>query len=184
MLRHGLPADVMCSLLDVSNPWIEFDGSRLLSPALSCLSSSPGCCQRLRLAVAALWTGETRDTAELGLIGAYLSDNFVPRNQRVKLFRTWGSGIGMLPSGGTAAWGNATWAPDDTPEMIARNITYGCLSRSAGCAKAHHLRSTLALRVLKYHHNLAQDKHPNMAAHNIEYEHSQPRSLEALQAAM
>ena len=73
-----------------------------------------------------LCAGETRDTAELGLIGAYLSDNFVPRNQRVRLFRTWGSGIGMLPAGGTAAWGNATWAPDDTADMAARNLTYGC----------------------------------------------------------
>ncbi|KAK9822390.1 hypothetical protein WJX81_007759 [Elliptochloris bilobata] len=78
-------------------------------------------------AITALLSGETRDTAELGLIGAYLSDNFVPRNQRVKLFRTWGSGIGMLPAGGTAAWGNATWAPDDTPDMAARNLTYGVM---------------------------------------------------------
>ena len=79
--------------------------------------------------------GETRDTAELGLIGAYLSDNFVPRNQRVRLFRTWGSGIGMLPAGGTAAWGNATWAPDDTEDMIARNLTYGCAA-GAACFEA------------------------------------------------
>ena len=82
-----------------------------------------------------LRAGETRDTAELGLIGAYLSDNFVPRNQRVRLFRTWGSGIGMLPAGGTAAWGNATWAPDDTEDMIARNLTYGC-GACAACVEA------------------------------------------------
>ncbi len=78
---------------------------------------------------AARRAGETRDTAELGLIGAYLSDNFVPRNQRVRLFRTWGSGIGMLPAGGTAAWGNTSWAPDDTPQMAAHNLTYGCAAR-------------------------------------------------------
>ena len=75
-----------------------------------------------------LWrsvSGETRDTAELGLIGAFLSDSLVPRNVRVKLFRTWGSGLGMLPIGGPAVWGNSTWAPDDTTEMKDNNITYG-----------------------------------------------------------
>ena len=69
--------------------------------------------------------GETRDTAELGLIGAFLSDSLVPRNVRVKLFRTWGSGLGMLPIGGPAVWGNSTWAPDDTEEMKENNQTYG-----------------------------------------------------------
>jgi hypothetical protein len=89
---------------------------------------------------AARRAGETRDTAELGLIGAYLSDNFVPRNQRVRLFRTWGSGIGMLPAGGTAAWGNASWAPDDTPQMAEHSLTYGCAPRGAPRALARPLR--------------------------------------------
>ena len=64
----------------------------------------------------------------MGLVGDFLSDKFVPRDERVKLFRTWGPGLGMLPIGGTAAWGNATWAPDDTPEMTERNLTHGCCS--------------------------------------------------------
>ncbi|EIE21902.1 Lecithin:cholesterol acyltransferase [Coccomyxa subellipsoidea C-169] len=69
-----------------------------------------------------LLSGETRDTAELGLIGAFLSDNLVPRNERVKLFRTWGSAMGMLPVGGPDIWGNTTWAPDDTLEMTKQNV--------------------------------------------------------------
>ena len=97
---------------------------------------APSCtCRQQVLSATLLRAGETRDTAELGLIGAYLSDNFVPRNQRVRLFRTWGSGIGMLPAGGTAAWGNATWAPDDTEDMIARNLTYGC-AVGASCVES------------------------------------------------
>ncbi|KAK9918842.1 hypothetical protein WJX75_007445 [Coccomyxa subellipsoidea] len=74
-----------------------------------------------------LLSGETRDTAELGLIGAFLSDNLVPRNERVKLFRTWGSAMGMLPVGGPDIWGNTTWAPDDTPEMTKQNVSFGPL---------------------------------------------------------
>jgi hypothetical protein len=90
--------------------------------------------------------GETRDTAELGLIGAFLSDNLVPQNERVRLFRTWGSGIGMLPIGGPAVWGNVSWAPDDTPEMAANNLTFGraqspcwnaCIALLPLCACTH-----------------------------------------------
>jgi hypothetical protein len=61
----------------------------------------------------------------MGLVGDFLTDKFVPRSERIQLFRTWGSGLGMLPIGGAAAWGNASHAPDDTPEMVARNITHG-----------------------------------------------------------
>lgn len=77
--------------------------------------------------------GETRDTAVMGLVGDFLSDKFVPRAERINLFRTWGSGLGMLPIGGAKAWGNASWAPDDTPEMVAANITHGRAARGPPC---------------------------------------------------
>ena len=51
----------------------------------------------------------------------------------MKLFRTWGSGLGMLPIGGPAVWGNSTWAPDDTEEMKENNQTYGCFPVSYTC---------------------------------------------------
>nr|ANH71127.1 phospholipid: diacylglycerol acyltransferase [Lobosphaera incisa]ANH79231.1 phospholipid:diacylglycerol acyltransferase [Lobosphaera incisa] len=73
----------------------------------------------------ALLSGETRDTAELGLLGTFMSNHFIPQQRRAELFRTWGSIIGMLPAGGPAIWGNHTWAPDDTEDMIAANATYG-----------------------------------------------------------
>ncbi|KAK9829180.1 hypothetical protein WJX72_004349 [[Myrmecia] bisecta] len=73
----------------------------------------------------ALLSGETRDTAELGLLGTFMSNTFIPQTQRAQLFRTWGSIIGMLPAGGPAVWGNHTWAPDDTDEMVKHNRTYG-----------------------------------------------------------
>ena len=69
--------------------------------------------------------GETRDTAELGAITGLLSNRVVPAAKRLEVFRTWGAGIGMLPNGGPAIWGNATWAPDDTPQMKKNNHTFG-----------------------------------------------------------
>jgi hypothetical protein len=91
-------------------------------------------------------TGETRDTAVMGLVGDFLTDKFVPRSERIELFRTWGSGLGMLPIGGAHAWGNASSAPDDTPEMIARNITHG--RAALGAAQGARGRPRTAAGVL------------------------------------
>ena len=69
--------------------------------------------------------GETRDTAELPYVATMMTDAAIPRNERVRLFRTWGAGVGMLPVGGPDIWGNTTWAPDDTEDMRDTNATYG-----------------------------------------------------------
>ncbi len=69
--------------------------------------------------------GETRDTADMGMMSTFLGEKMVPSRRRARLFRSWGAGIGMLPVGGQAIWGNQTWAPDDTDEMHAKNLTFG-----------------------------------------------------------
>lgn len=61
----------------------------------------------------------------MGMMSTFLGEKMVPAKRRAALFRTWGAGIGMLPVGGQAIWGNKTWAPDDTEEMKARNQSYG-----------------------------------------------------------
>lgn len=79
-----------------------------------------------------LWcAGESRDTADMGLISKFLGEKLVPARRRAALFRTWGAGIGMLPVGGDAVWGNISWAPDDTEEMRANNYTFGYTHLSA-----------------------------------------------------
>jgi len=55
----------------------------------------------------------------------------MPRQARARLFRTWGSLLAMNPVGGPKIWGNGTWAPDDSPEMAASNLTYGALITAA-----------------------------------------------------
>ena len=99
----------------------------------------------------------------MGLVGDFLSDKFVPRDERVRLFRTWGSGLGMLPIGGTAAWGNATWAPDDTPEMVERNLTYGCAPAVTPFNVAERRKAVLQERLRPGH--AAQQQHSRMAQH-------------------
>lgn len=69
--------------------------------------------------------GETRDTVEMGLVMSLLANAHFTRAERTRLFRTWGGGIGMLPMGGPAIWGNVTWAPDDSPQLRKRGTSYG-----------------------------------------------------------
>ena len=69
-----------------------------------------------------------RDTAQLGNLQAVMTERWMPRVTRSRLFRSWGSIIGMLPVGGPNIWGNGTWAPDDTPAMRARNESHGWVS--------------------------------------------------------
>merc|ERR1719329_10170 len=56
-------------------------------------------------AVTALLSGESRDTAELGMLGTLLDHHLPPRARR-RLFRSWGSSGSMLPRGGNLIWGD------------------------------------------------------------------------------
>merc|ERR1719199_2009447 len=53
--------------------------------------------------LAALLSGEARDTAELGMLGALLDRHLPPRARR-RLFRSWASTGSMLPKGGKVIW--------------------------------------------------------------------------------
>lgn len=69
-------------------------------------------------AMAALLSGEMRDTVELPPAGAFLLERFFSRKERAKLFRTWAGSASMLIKGGEAVWGNLTWAPDDEEDGL------------------------------------------------------------------
>ncbi|UZJ56317.1 hypothetical protein CBS101457_005637 [Exobasidium rhododendri] len=67
-------------------------------------------------AMAALLSGEMRDTVELPPAATYLLEKFFSRRERAKLFRTWAGSASMMLKGGDNMWGNLTWAPDDEIE--------------------------------------------------------------------
>ncbi|KIJ65858.1 hypothetical protein HYDPIDRAFT_109905 [Hydnomerulius pinastri MD-312] len=64
-------------------------------------------------AMAAFLSGEMKDTVQMNPAGAYVLERFFSRKERQKLFRSWAGSASMWIKGGTAVWGNATWAPDD-----------------------------------------------------------------------
>ncbi|KAF8496433.1 phospholipid:diacylglycerol acyltransferase [Russula emetica] len=64
-------------------------------------------------AMAALLSGEMKDTVDLNPAGAYVLDRFFSKKERQSLFRSWAGGASMWVKGGNAVWGDATFAPDD-----------------------------------------------------------------------
>ncbi|KAK5168818.1 phospholipid:diacylglycerol acyltransferase [Saxophila tyrrhenica] len=72
--------------------------------------------------VPAVLSGEMRDTVQLNAFAVYGLEKFLSRSERADIFRAMPGISSMLPIGGEAVWGNATWAPDDRP---GQNFTYG-----------------------------------------------------------
>ncbi|KAF9935480.1 hypothetical protein BGZ65_003364 [Modicella reniformis] len=80
--------------------------------------------------LAAVLSGEVRDTAQLGVVSSYVLEKFFSRRERADLFRSWGGLSSMMPKGGNRVWGTVNGAPDDgthdeqetlVKEKIARN---------------------------------------------------------------
>lgn len=66
-------------------------------------------------AMAALLSGEMKDTVQMNPAGAYVLERFFSMKERQKLFRSWAGAASMWIKGGSAVWGNSTSAPDDLP---------------------------------------------------------------------
>ncbi|KAH9996664.1 Lecithin:cholesterol acyltransferase-domain-containing protein [Russula compacta] len=64
-------------------------------------------------AMAALLSGEMKDTVDVNPAGAYVLERFFSKKERQSLFRSWAGGASMWLKGGNAVWGDATFAPDD-----------------------------------------------------------------------
>ncbi|MEW5299264.1 MAG: hypothetical protein WDW36_002297 [Sanguina aurantia] len=78
--------------------------------------------------LSSLLSGELKDTAQLGALAGYMTDTFLSRQSRARLFRTWGSLMAMLPSGGPAVWGSPErGAADDDEHVKAGNRTFGSM---------------------------------------------------------
>jgi len=72
--------------------------------------------------VAAVLSGEMKDTAQLNAFAVYGLEKFLSKEDRAEIFRAMPGLSSMLPKGGDAVWGNMTWAPDD---IAANNFSYG-----------------------------------------------------------
>ncbi|KAG0647126.1 Phospholipid diacylglycerol acyltransferase [Hyphodiscus hymeniophilus] len=81
-----------------------------------------GCMLGALKGLPAVLSGEMKDTAQLNAFAVYGLEKFLSRDERAEIFRAMPGISSMLPIGGDAVWGNATWAPDDLP---GQNVSFG-----------------------------------------------------------
>ncbi|KAK0669757.1 putative phospholipid:diacylglycerol acyltransferase [Cercophora samala] len=65
--------------------------------------------------VAAILSGEMRDTAQMNAFAVYGLEKFLSKDERAEIFRAMPGMSSMLPMGGNAIWGDLDGAPDDQP---------------------------------------------------------------------
>ncbi|EPS29726.1 Phospholipid:diacylglycerol acyltransferase [Penicillium oxalicum] len=85
-----------------------------------------GCMLGAVKGLTAVLSGEMRDTAQLNAFAVYGLEKFLSKEERAEIFRAMPGISSMLPKGGDAVWGNATWAPDDKP---GQEVSFGNLIR-------------------------------------------------------
>lgn len=99
--------------VEAEGPGFGNGGDRWCEDHLEAFTSIAGTFLGVPKAMAALLSGEMRDTVEVPPAAAFLLEKFFSRKERARLFRTWAGSASMLIKGGNAVWGNDTWAPDD-----------------------------------------------------------------------
>ncbi|KAI9815173.1 MAG: hypothetical protein M1832_005575 [Thelocarpon impressellum] len=96
--------------------WVEAQaGKSWVEEHIDSWINISGCMLGALKGLPAVLSGEMRDTAQLSTFAVYGLEKFLSREERIELFRAMPGISSMLPKGGNAVWGNATWAPDDRP---------------------------------------------------------------------
>lgn len=102
-------------------------------------------------AMAALLTGEMRDTVQVPPLLSYLLERFFSSNERAALFRSWAGSASMLIKGGDAVWGNDTGAPDDRPDaQVTQSHIYEYAARGNVSEDAHPPESSQSAKSEKF----------------------------------
>ncbi|KAJ5239873.1 hypothetical protein N7468_004492 [Penicillium chermesinum] len=109
--------------------WVESDqhgkgGKDWVNRHIDSWINISGCMLGAVKGMTAVLSGEMRDTAQLNAFAVYGLEKFLSREERAEIFRAMPGISSMLPKGGDAVWGNATWAPDDQPGQA---LSYGNL---------------------------------------------------------
>ncbi|WFD45102.1 phospholipid:diacylglycerol acyltransferase [Malassezia psittaci] len=100
--------------------WIENEvGAQWIDEHIEGLVNIAGTMFGVPKAMAALLTGEMRDTVQVPPLLSYLLERFFSSHERAALFRSWAGSASMIIKGGDAVWGDENGAPDDRPDAEA-----------------------------------------------------------------
>ncbi|KAF2088441.1 Phospholipid:diacylglycerol acyltransferase [Saccharata proteae CBS 121410] len=123
LLSHSMGSQVLYYFFH----WVEAEGygnggPNWVETYVDSWINISGCMLGALKGVPAVLSGEMKDTAQLNAFAVYGLEKFLSRSERAEIFRAMPGISSMLPMGGEAVWGNATWAPDDRP---GQNVSFG-----------------------------------------------------------
>eukprot|EP00879_Flechtneria_rotunda_P012648 GHRR01013206.1.p1 GENE.GHRR01013206.1~~GHRR01013206.1.p1 ORF type:complete len:750 (+),score=225.44 GHRR01013206.1:937-3186(+) len=121
MASHSYGAQVVLAFLN----WVEQQEPGWVDKHMHAYVNLAGPMLGLPKAISPLLSGETRETVDMMAGLAVLVEQYLGKQSRAALFRTWGSAMAMMPVGGPKVWGNATFAPDDDANITAAGRSYG-----------------------------------------------------------
>ncbi|TAQ87626.1 hypothetical protein B7494_g4079 [Chlorociboria aeruginascens] len=117
-----------------------------------------GCMLGALKGLPAMLSGEMKDTAQLNAFAVYGLEKFLSREERAELFRAMPGISSMLPIGGDAVWGNATWAPDDLP---GQTTTFGQFLNFKHMNGSNGYRNLTVDQSLEYLYTTTEDWYVN-----------------------
>lgn len=113
-----------------------------------------GCMLGALKGLPAVLSGEMKDTAQLNAFAVYGLEKFLNKEERAEIFRAMPGISSMLPIGGDAVWGNATWAPDDAP---GQEVSYGQFLNFKNQNTSTGYRNLTVSQSLNYLYNTTED---------------------------
>ncbi|KAN0101678.1 LACT domain containing protein [Hyaloscypha variabilis] len=113
-----------------------------------------GCMLGALKGLPAVLSGEMKDTAQLNAFAVYGLEKFLSREERAEIFRAMPGISSMLPIGGNAVWGNATWAPDDVP---GQNVSFGSFLNFKENNGSAHYRNLTVEQSMNYLLDVSED---------------------------
>lgn len=125
-----------------------------------------GCMLGALKGLPAVLSGEMKDTAQLNAFAVYGLEKFLSKDERAELFRAMPGISSMLPLGGNAVWGNATWAPDDVP---GQNVSFGQFLNFQNQNTSSGYRNLTVEESLEYLLETAEDWYKNQIVGNYSH---------------
>lgn len=109
--------------------WVEHPdhgggGPKWVNDHIEAWINISGCMLGAAKGIPAVLSGEMKDTAQLNAFAVYGLERFLSKEERAEIFRAMPGISSMLPKGGSAIWGNLTYAPDDEAPP-KQNISFG-----------------------------------------------------------
>ncbi|PLW49115.1 hypothetical protein PCASD_02997 [Puccinia coronata f. sp. avenae] len=116
LVSHSMGGSIVLFFLkwvEATGPLFGNGGPNWVDEHIESIANIAGTLLGVPKTLAALLSGEMRDTVELNPAGVYILEKLFSRRERAGMFRSWAGSAALWPKGGEVIWGDSSSAPDD-----------------------------------------------------------------------